>query len=207
MLLRDTRRTVLKAEAVIDDIDKSVKSGIDKASAMQAPLAALATTTTALNGMMRGATSLKDMTKTVISASRIIRPTGKTNTNMEVNVKSTDNNFNSGNYQQNTATQPQTVNSTNTNISQEQPAQESTVNSVSKTVGSAAIPNDFSVNELTNNATNMRLNEGTKDASNVKMTSLAENITTVTPPDGVNNKEETKKKKRRVKRPRFFRKR
>ena len=252
LLLRDTRRTVLKAESVIDDIDKSVKDGIEKASAMQAPLAALATTTKALNGMMKGATSLKDMTKTVISASRIIKPTNKTQTNnIGVDVKSSD--INMGNSQQQNVDESVSVNSTpktntanllaNEGVIQVEKtimsvatAVESVANVFSKegkasqggttpgdktnvtTNSSATIPNDYSVNDMLNGTpqadagiagANGNADKNSKSVNQVaKATSLVDNITKVTPPnvsEGGKDKKDEGKKKRKVRRPRFFR--
>ncbi len=66
LILRDVRRTVNKAENVIDDVDKTVKDGLEKAQAMEAPLAALASTTQALSGAVKGTGAIKRMTETIV---------------------------------------------------------------------------------------------------------------------------------------------
>lgn len=65
MVLRDVRRTVNKAENVIDEVDKSVVDGLEKASAMQAPLQALATTTAALAGVVKGTEIVRRATQSI----------------------------------------------------------------------------------------------------------------------------------------------
>ena len=197
MLLRDTRRTVGKAEKVIDDIDKSVKDGIEKASAMQAPLAALATTTTAVSNMMKGAGSLRDMTKSVISASRMIK--GPSNTekkaDMPVNIKTV------------TTAESQTV--TDNGIAKDVGLKNSVGSqSMGNSSTGAVVPNDYSVNDW-----NVEVNVKANSPTNVKapvnnkpqVVSLAENITTVTPPSKETT-EESNTQKKKGRKPRFFRK-
>ncbi len=244
MLLRDTKRTVNKAEKVIDDINVSVKDGIDKATAMQAPLAALATTTNAINSMMKGATSLKDMTKTVMGASRIIKPSGKSN-DIPVDVKGGGDNQANQNVQ---APQPQQNYSVNnTQGFGSNPTVTATVQTVGAVAGavgsvanvfanrstkhtqavngvgdnttvgesseqkpttnekkeSGASDNDYSVGDWTKE--NGDSKDNPKDEKS-EVTSLADTITTVTPPNVETKQDDNdKKKKKRRGRPRFFR--
>lgn len=65
LVLRDARRTVRKAESVIDEVDQSVKSGIEKAEALHVPLQALAVTTTALTGVIKGSNLIRKATQSI----------------------------------------------------------------------------------------------------------------------------------------------
>ena len=53
-VLKDVRNVIAKADGVIDDVDKTVKDGIDKMQAMEKPLQAVATTTSAITGILNG---------------------------------------------------------------------------------------------------------------------------------------------------------
>lgn len=52
-VLRDVSKAVRRAHEVIDDVDQSVKDGIEKVKAMERPLEALSATTQALSGAMK----------------------------------------------------------------------------------------------------------------------------------------------------------
>lgn len=65
LVLKDARRTVRKAENVIDEVDQSVKSGIEKAEALHVPLQALAVTTTALTGVIKGSNLIRKATQSI----------------------------------------------------------------------------------------------------------------------------------------------
>ena len=66
LVLRDVRKTVRKANAVIDDVDGSIKDGFEKAKAMEVPLQALATTATALTGIIKGSGIVRRKTETIL---------------------------------------------------------------------------------------------------------------------------------------------
>lgn len=78
LVLREVRRTVKKASIVMDQVDRTVKDGIEKASAMEAPISALAATTVALTGVVKGASVLKRATESILSTRQRISSTSKT---------------------------------------------------------------------------------------------------------------------------------
>jgi len=73
-VLRDVRRTIRKAEDVIGDVDKSVKDGMEKMNAMERPLEAIAVTTAAIGGVMRGAGAIKRATQSIMGTSSTPEP-------------------------------------------------------------------------------------------------------------------------------------
>lgn len=79
LVLRDVRRTVNKAEGVIDEVDKTVNDGIEKANAMQAPLQALATTTAALAGVVKGTQVIRKATQSIMGENDEIEVKPKSN--------------------------------------------------------------------------------------------------------------------------------
>jgi hypothetical protein len=52
-VLRDVSKAVKRAHEVIDDVDQTVKDGIEKVKAMERPLEALSATTQALSGAVK----------------------------------------------------------------------------------------------------------------------------------------------------------
>ncbi len=76
LVLKDVRRTVQKAEDVIEEVDRSVVDGIEKASAMQAPLQALATTTAALAGVVKGTELVRKATQSIAGDNAVDKITG-----------------------------------------------------------------------------------------------------------------------------------
>ena len=65
-VLRELKKTVQRAHSVIDDVDRTVKDGIEKVSAMERPLRALATTTAAFGGMIKGADVVRKATQSIM---------------------------------------------------------------------------------------------------------------------------------------------
>ncbi len=65
-VLREVKKTVTRAGTVIDEVDRSVKDGIEKAKAMNAPLQALATTATAFGGIMKTGDAIKKATQSIL---------------------------------------------------------------------------------------------------------------------------------------------
>lgn len=65
MVLREVKKTVSKAGAVIDEVDRTVKDGIEKAEALEAPMQALAATTAALTGIIKGARVIGKATSSI----------------------------------------------------------------------------------------------------------------------------------------------
>lgn len=65
-VLREVKKTVHRAGVVIDEVDKTVKDGIDKAKAMNAPLQALATTATAFGGIMKTGDAIRKATQSIL---------------------------------------------------------------------------------------------------------------------------------------------
>lgn len=67
-VLREVRNTVHKAGEVIDEVDKTVKDGIEKATAMQAPLQALATTASAFGGIIKSTGAIQRATQSILGS-------------------------------------------------------------------------------------------------------------------------------------------
>lgn len=67
-VLREVKKTVRKAGDVIDEVDQTVKDGIDKVTAMEKPLQALAMTTAAFGGIIKTAGAIKNATQTIMGA-------------------------------------------------------------------------------------------------------------------------------------------
>lgn len=68
-VLRDVSQVVKKASIVIDDVDKTVKDGIDKVKAMEKPLQAVATTTAAITsavGAVRNSNIFGKATRSIL---------------------------------------------------------------------------------------------------------------------------------------------
>ncbi len=58
-VLRELKRTISKAHEMIDDVDRSVKDGIDKVVSIEKPLQALTNTANAIAGFFKGADNIK----------------------------------------------------------------------------------------------------------------------------------------------------
>lgn len=69
-VLREVKKTIRKAGDVIDEVDQTVKDGIEKVSAMEKPLQALAMTTAAFGGIIKTAGAIKTATQTIMGASQ-----------------------------------------------------------------------------------------------------------------------------------------
>ena len=67
-VLREVKNTVHKAGAMIDEVDQSVKDGIGKMTAMEKPLQAIATTSVALAGVIKGSGAVKRATESILGA-------------------------------------------------------------------------------------------------------------------------------------------
>jgi hypothetical protein len=65
-VLREVKKTVHRAGAVIDEVDQTVKDGIEKAKAMNAPLQALATTATAFGGIIKTGDAIRKATQSIL---------------------------------------------------------------------------------------------------------------------------------------------
>ncbi len=68
-VLREVKKTVSKAGQIIDEVDQSVKDGVGKMTAMEKPLQAIATTSVALAGVIRGSGAVKKATESILAAS------------------------------------------------------------------------------------------------------------------------------------------
>jgi formate-dependent nitrite reductase membrane component NrfD len=81
MVLKDVRRTVRKAENVISEVDRTVTDGIEKANAIQAPLQALAATTAALAGVVKGTEVVRRATQSIMGGEHgTVKPTKEAKT-------------------------------------------------------------------------------------------------------------------------------
>lgn len=58
-VLREAYKTIKKAQVVIDDVDVSIKDGVEKMKAMEKPLNAMAITSEAVTGVFKTAGLLK----------------------------------------------------------------------------------------------------------------------------------------------------
>jgi uncharacterized protein YoxC len=65
-VLRELRKTVVKARQIMEDVDRSVKDGVDKVISIERPLQALAATTNALAGLIKGAEIIKKATNSIL---------------------------------------------------------------------------------------------------------------------------------------------
>ncbi len=65
-VLREVKKTVHRAGVVIDEVDQTVKDGIEKAKAMNAPLQALATTATAFGGIIKTGDAIRKATQSIL---------------------------------------------------------------------------------------------------------------------------------------------
>lgn len=68
-VLREVKNTVRKAGTIIDEVDQSVKDGVGKMTAMEKPLQAIATTSVALAGVIKGSGAIKKATESILAAS------------------------------------------------------------------------------------------------------------------------------------------
>ncbi len=62
-VLRELKKTISKAHEMIDDVDRSVKDGIDKVVSIEKPLQALTHTANAIAGFFKGADAIKQATQ------------------------------------------------------------------------------------------------------------------------------------------------
>ncbi len=69
-VLREISKTFEKARSMIEDVDQSVKDGIGKMAAIERPLQAIATTSVALAGVMKGGSAIRKATESILSASQ-----------------------------------------------------------------------------------------------------------------------------------------
>jgi uncharacterized protein (UPF0333 family) len=67
-VLRELRKTVVKARQIMEDVDRSVKDGVDKVISIERPLQALAATTNALAGFIKGAEIIKKATSSILGS-------------------------------------------------------------------------------------------------------------------------------------------
>ncbi len=67
-VLREVKKTIRKAGDVIDEVDQTVKDGIEKVSAMEKPLQALAMTTAAFGGIIKTAGAIRNATQTIMGS-------------------------------------------------------------------------------------------------------------------------------------------
>lgn len=65
-VLREVKKTVHRAGEVIDEVDKTVKDGVEKAKAMNKPLQALATTATAFGGIVKSGDAIRKATQSIL---------------------------------------------------------------------------------------------------------------------------------------------
>lgn len=90
-VLREVKKTVHRAGVVIDEVDKTVKDGLEKAKAMNAPLQALATTATAFGGIMKTGDVIRKATQSILGGGGSEQPAvvvnGDSKTTAVVEVK------------------------------------------------------------------------------------------------------------------------
>jgi len=70
-VLREVKKTVQKAGGVIDEVDRTVKDGVEKVTAMERPLAALAATTAAFGGVIRTASAIRSATQSILNSPEV----------------------------------------------------------------------------------------------------------------------------------------
>lgn len=68
-VLREISKTFEKARSMIEDVDQSVKDGIGKMAAIERPLQAIATTSVALAGVIKGGSAIRKATESILAAS------------------------------------------------------------------------------------------------------------------------------------------
>lgn len=68
-VLRELKKTLTRARGMMEEVDRSVKTGMDKFIAIERPLEALSTTTNALAGFIKGAGVLKKTTQSILNSS------------------------------------------------------------------------------------------------------------------------------------------
>lgn len=64
-VLKELKRTLTRARGMMEEVDRSVKSGMDKFIAIERPLEALSTTTNALAGFLKGSNVIKKATQSM----------------------------------------------------------------------------------------------------------------------------------------------
>lgn len=67
-VLREVLLTVRKAQEVMDEVDESIKDGVEKVKAMEKPLEAMAVTTAALSGVVKGAGVITKATRSILGS-------------------------------------------------------------------------------------------------------------------------------------------
>lgn len=67
-VLRELKRTLNRARGMMEEVDRSVKTGMDKFIAIERPLEALSTTTNALAGFLKGADAIKKATQSIVNS-------------------------------------------------------------------------------------------------------------------------------------------
>lgn len=68
-VLRELKRTLTRARGMMEEVDRSVKTGMDKFIAIERPLEALSTTTNALAGFLKGSATIKKATQSILNGS------------------------------------------------------------------------------------------------------------------------------------------
>lgn len=90
-VLRDVSKAVRRAHEVIDDVDQSVKDGIEKVKAMERPLEALSTTTQALSGAVKSIGGVGKSAMSILGDLRGRNTVPHVDTDVSDNTLSTDN--------------------------------------------------------------------------------------------------------------------
>ncbi len=67
-VLRELKKTLSRARGMMEEVDRSVKTGMDKFIAIERPLEALSTTTNALAGFLKGADAIKKATQSIVNS-------------------------------------------------------------------------------------------------------------------------------------------
>lgn len=67
-VLRELKKTLTRARGMMEEVDRSVKTGMDKFIAIERPLEALSTTTNALAGFLKGAGAIKKATQSILNS-------------------------------------------------------------------------------------------------------------------------------------------
>lgn len=65
-VLREVKKTVHRAGTIIDEVDRTVKDGIEKANAIQAPMQALASTAAAFGGIIKSTGAIRKATQSIL---------------------------------------------------------------------------------------------------------------------------------------------
>ena len=67
-VLRELKKTLTRARGMMEEVDRSVKSGMDKFIAIERPLEALSSTTNALAGFLKGNSVIKKATQSILNS-------------------------------------------------------------------------------------------------------------------------------------------